>query len=264
MKKQLTLSVASTALILGMLTGCTSSPSDSNPTDPNPSETNSSSSTIGLEATSQYLEAFTYLGYNLPEGTEKASREQVLLAGWTAREYVYAALENPYLIAGYWAQDNYLSSGVEEITVNLSGTAKKEFLNNNTVLKESPLSSEGISSTRSLSQIMFMPTTNEELTLDPTCYDTWELGSCRKDEVAISNMSARDGKKDGSVIISLEAKATPLFNDYQGVIIEPRIYQYEFTLEETNPPTSTDTKVPIYTINSINGSLVINPTEKLF
>jgi hypothetical protein len=264
MKKQLMLSVAGAALILSILTGCTSSPIDSNPTDPNPSETANSSSIIGVETTYQYLEAFTYLGYNLPEGTEKASREQVLLAGWTAREYVYAALEDPYLIAGYWKKDNYLSSGVEKITVNLSGTAKEEFLNNNTILKESPLSSEGVSSTSALSQIMFMPTINEELTLDSTCYDTWELGSCRKDEVAISNVSASDGEKDGSVIIRLEAKATPLFNDYQGVIIEPRIYQYEFTLEETNPPASADTKVPIYTITSINGSLVINPTEKLF
>ena len=108
-----------------------------------------------------------------------------------------------------------------------------------------------------------MPTTNDELTIDTSCYETWEIGSCRLSEVAISNIEVNDGV-DGAITIKLEAKATPLFNDYQGVVVEPRIYSYEFNLKKTTLPESIDTIIPIYAITSINGTLVINPTEKLF
>lgn len=200
---------------------------------------------------------------DLTQGTPNASREEVLLAAWTAREYVYASLEDPYLISGYWEKDNYISSGVKNITRLLSGEAKEQYQKNNAFLETVPESEEGKAAMLAFRQIMYMPTTNDELTIDTSCYDTWDIGSCRLSEVAISNIEAQDGG-DGSITIKLEVKVTPLFNDYQGVVVEPRVYSYEFSLEKTTLPKSADTKIPIFTIIGVNGTLVINPTEKLF
>jgi len=266
MKKQLLLPLASAALLVAMLAGC--APQGDTPNNTSvPTSTPSSNSTaksVSLNTTTQYDNAFTYLATDIPSGTANASREEVLVAGWTAREYVFAALENPYLLAGYWGtKDKYIASGVEDVTNYLSGAANEQFEAHRAAIAKSPTSAEGQAALAAFTQIMYMPTTNDELTLDSTCYDTWDMGSCRRDEVVISDIAVKDGE-NGAIIINLKAKATPLFTDYEGVVVEPRTYTYEFILKKTTPPVSIDTEIPIYTIDSINGSLVIDPTEKLF
>lgn len=249
-------------LVITIFTGCSFSEPDQGP-DLESSTSGKASDIIGLGTTSQYDEAFTYLASDITNGTAKASREEALLAAWTAREYVYASLEDPYLISGYWEEDNYTPKGVEKITRLFSGEAKEQFQETLTLLRDTPSSEDGQSAILYLSQIIYMPTANDELALDSSCYDTWSMGSCRLSEVVISNIEVYDGENE-TITIKLNAEATPLFNDYSGVVFEPRLYSYEFNLKKTTLPESIDTSTPIFTITKINGTLVINPTEKLF
>lgn len=263
MKNSFFLSTMVITLVTVLLTGC-SATSNQNSTEPSGSsspDAKNSSEVVALETTSQYEEAFIHLAGSIPTGTEHFSREEVLTASWTAREYVFAALEDPYLISGYWgSKDDYRASGVEGVTTYLSGEAKSSFQENSEVLRTVGSVEEKATALSALNQLIFLPTSNTELSLDSTCYDKWEIGSCRKDEVMISNVAIADDEEN--VIITLQAKVTPLFNGYEGVVIEPRVYNYQFKLNLDTLPSSNDTQVPIFTINSIDGSLVINPTEK--
>lgn len=260
MTKQKYKIIASVSLIVSvLLSGCV----DSGVDKPNtPEEPLSPQITVPILSTTQFDDSSIYLSNWDIRGTNNFEPEEVAVAGNTVRSFVLEALDNPYLISGYWSDDNYLMAGVEDIRFYLKGDALEEF--------DKLVESANSSATRGealaeLSAMIFNPSNSDSAEILELCYSSWDLGSCRFSEPEIKTFEYSEDS-EGNLTFDITVLAQPLYlNSSNGKpFFENRLYSYSFTMGDFKAPISKTTEIPIYSIVNIVSSLDITSTEDLF
>lgn len=244
------------SLGLFFLTGCISANPDETPTA-QPTDKPSDVASVDIRFTDQYFDGISKFGDLITEDAGTYSVEEIAVAVNNLTSFAKANLDEPYLLSGYWQDDDYLLTGVENSLTFVSDEALALLETN---ISEASSSAEA---REALGEIFLIP--NQDLEVGSLCYENWDMTNCRLQEPVFSNLQYGVDSSTGLLNVRIDITVYPLYQGNGGVpVVEERTYKYDAIMSLDNPPVSLGTDIPMFSIKNISSSLVIEGTEELF